>query len=238
MTKSSFIHYNPDIDEINIKPDDVLNIIHGDDRSPEDPVVQEVTEVFCRLRDIAMISGGYAVFDNIEILSREGIIKINNQEIRPHTKISGYMKDAEKIAVFICTAGQGFSEYSKRYNSEGDYLKGYVVDTFGSIIVEKAIGYIQERLEKQAQEKGMSITNRYSPGYCNWQVNEQKKIFSLLPENKCNISLSESCLMSPIKSVSGIIGIGKNVKKNKYACDICDNATCVYRKVKSKNIHH
>jgi len=231
----SFIHYNPEINEINVHPDDIFDMIHEVDRSPNNPVVQEVMQVFGQLRDMAHICGGYVIFDTIEVLRKDGIIKINDRDINPHLKVCGYMKDIEKIAIFICTAGPGFSEYSKKYNDEGDYLKGYIVDTFGSIVAEKAIDHIQEKLEKQMNENGLLITNRYSPGYCNWNVADQKNLFSLLPENNCGISLSESCLMHPIKSVSGIIGIGKNVEKKEYACDICEHAACIYRKVKDKN---
>ena len=138
------------------------------------------------------------------------------------------------MAVFVCTAGEGFSTCSDKYNKEGDYLKGFIVDAFGSLVAERAMDYIQKELEKEAGKCGMLITNRYSPGYCNWQVQDQKQLFSLLPGNPCNISLSESCLMLPIKSVSGIIGIGEKVRKREYSCDICNNITCVYRKVKDK----
>lgn len=148
------------------------------------------------------------------------------------------MEEAEKIAVFICTAGQGFSDYSRKYNKEGEYLKGYIVDTMGSVVVEKSMDFIQSELEKQVQSEGMKITNRYSPGYCNWPVDDQKLLFSLVPAHTCEISLSASCLMVPIKSVSGIIGIGRNVRKSSYSCDICNNLTCIYRKVKNKNNQH
>ena len=232
----SFIHYYPEIGDIDVHPEDVLDIFHETDRSEDNPVVLEVMQVYENLRDIARICGGYTIFENIEILHKKGIIKINDRSISPHIKISGYMKNAEKIAIFICTAGSGFSEFSKQYNDEGEYLKGYIVDTFGSVVVEKAINYIQKQLETKVSDEGLRITNRYSPGYCNWAVDDQKEIFSLLPDNKCSISLSKSCLMNPIKSVSGIIGIGKNVKKNSYACDICNNLTCIYRKVKNKRI--
>ena len=231
------VHYYPDIDEINIQPDDVFDMIHEADRSPDNPVVYEVMQVFEQLHDLAHICGGYTIFDDIEVVREEGVIKINGKDINPNTKVCGYMNNAEKIAIFICTAGPGFSEYSGKYNDEGDYLKGYIVDAFGSIVAEKAIDYIQGELEKQMNENGLFITNRYSPGYCSWDVADQKQTFSLLPENNCGISLSESCLMHPIKSVSGIIGIGKNVEKKSYACDICEHATCIYRKVKSKKCH-
>jgi hypothetical protein len=83
----------------------------------------------------------------------------------------------------------------------------------------------------------LNITNRYSPGYCNWSVSEQKLLFSFLPDGFCGIKLNDSALMTPIKSISGIIGIGQNVKMNEYNCNHCGVKDCTYRskKIKVKN---
>jgi cobalamin-dependent methionine synthase I len=63
-------------------------------------------------------------------------------------------------------------------------------------------------------------------------VSEQQKLFSFFPENFAGISLSDSSLMNPIKSVSGIAGIGTAVKYLGYACDDCTQADCVFRDLK------
>jgi hypothetical protein len=104
----------------------------------------------------------------------------------------------------------------------------------GSMMVEKAMDLIQEEMEAQFLSTGLKITQRYSPGYCNWALISQKEIFSLLPENKCGISLTESSLMLPIKSVSGIIGVGSRVSKKDYGCEICNNQSCIYRELRIK----
>lgn len=230
---SSFIHYRPDVKDLEITPDEVLDILQQKDRSPDNPVVSETLEIFEMLPDIVEMRGGYVVFDDMELFRQEGKIRINKVMLHPHRKITGYMKDAEKIAVFISTAGDGFTRFTEKYNKEGEYLKSYIVDIFGSFIAEKTIDYIQKNLENEMQDFGLHISNRYSPGYCNWEVKDQKQLFDLLPDNECNILLTDSCLMLPIKSVSGIIGIGPDIKKKSYACEICENKTCVYRKNKS-----
>ena len=48
------------------------------------------------------------------------------------------------------------------------------------------------------------------------------------------ITINESCLMQPIKSVSGIIGIGDEVRKRSYGCDICNSTSCAYRNIRKK----
>ena len=85
-------------------------------------------------------------------------------------------------------------------------------------------------LQMEMISGGKKITNRYSPGYCGWDVAEQHKLFQLIPDNFCGVRLNESSLMNPEKSVSGIIGIGENVKYNPYTCRICDMKDCIYRK--------
>jgi cobalamin-dependent methionine synthase I len=99
----------------------------------------------------------------------------------------------------------------------------------GSEMVEGAMDMVQDELEKEMKQQNMGITDRYSPGYCDWQVSEQPKLFSLLPEKFCGISLSESCLMYPIKSVSGVIGIGPKAERKGYICSFCNMKNCIYR---------
>lgn len=79
-------------------------------------------------------------------------------------------------------------------------------------------------------------TNRFSPGYCGWHVSEQHKLFSLFPAPEpCGVRLTPSALMMPIKSVSGIIGLGSHVRRMDYTCGLCDYLQCYKRKLKVKS---
>jgi len=106
------------------------------------------------------------------------------------------------------------------------------VDVIGSSIVEAAMDLIHDDLENKMKDARLGITNRYSPGYCGWDVVEQQKLFGLLPQGFCGVSLSASSLMTPIKSISGIIGIGINAKRRAYTCNLCDDKNCLYRNKK------
>jgi len=132
---------------------------------------------------------------------------------------------------FVVTAGPEPEDLARTLMAEGNYLEGYIADLVASAMVDSAADQIQEQVRKIAIEGGMSITNRYSPGYCSWKVEEQQKLFSLLPEGCCGISLSESSLMSPVKSISGIIGMGAEVSYRDYTCEICSMLHCQFRRV-------
>ena len=111
----------------------------------------------------------------------------------------------------------------------------FITNSIGSIIAEKAADAMEEALQAFIDKTGWKHTNRFSPGYCGWHVSEQQRLFSLFPTaNPCGIRLTDSSLMIPIKSVSGIIGIGKNVRHLDYSCGLCDYSKC-YKKRRRNN---
>ncbi len=149
-------------------------------------------------------------------------------------QVCGYLKGSEIAALFICTAGEEFNSLIDHFNSNGDLLEAYLVDAIGSLTVENAMDRIMDQLEEEWIDQNYKITNRYSPGYCNWHLAEQHKLFQLIEGHATNIQLTESSLMMPTKSVSGIIGIGREARKRDYGCSTCNNATCIYRKILQK----
>jgi cobalamin-dependent methionine synthase I len=90
---------------------------------------------------------------------------------------------------------------------------------------------METALEQEIE--GFRHTSRYSPGYCGWHLSEQRKLFRLLGDSPCGIELSDVCLMKPIKSISGIIGVGRNVKEKQYGCRYCEMETCYRKRIKN-----
>jgi cobalamin-dependent methionine synthase I len=155
---------------------------------------------------------------------------VDNQKFSTGRIISADLKGSTTAAFFVCTIGEGFEEFLKPV-FESSPAEGFLVDLLGSMIVEAVADYTEEKIIQLASEKyKFKCTNRFSPGYCKWSVEEQHKLFSLFPSNFCGISLSKSALMHPRKSVSGVIGLGEAVHKHKYQCAICDMEHCFRRK--------
>ncbi|HVN57718.1 MAG TPA: vitamin B12 dependent-methionine synthase activation domain-containing protein [Bacteroidales bacterium] len=178
------------------------------------------------------IKAEFAIHDKILIGKGVPSVRIGDVVLDTGKIIPGQLNNSESIAVFICTAGGQIGEYSRQLMAEKDFLKGYILDIIGSQAADIAADLMQAHLNDLAAARGLKTTNRYSPGYCGWQVSEQQKLFSLIPGNYCGVVLNNSSLMYPVKSVSGIIGIGRNVKFNMYTCDLCDQENCIYRNYK------
>lgn len=159
----------------------------------------------------------------------EKSILIDNTLLSLNKTVAFQMKNAERLAIFICTIGDQLENWSTRLFSEEDALRAHFVDTIASVAVENATGILHDFIEQQMLGQGWSVTNRFSPGYCGWPVSEQHLLFSFFPPATCGIELTESALMIPRKSTSGIIGIGSSVKREPYLCDRCANRDCTYR---------
>lgn len=178
--------------------------------------------------------GGYAIgaIDTLDIAA--GRLTVEGVTFEVGSQVCGYLKGADEAAFFLCTAGALFSDEAHALNESGDFMEAYIIDAIGSLSVERAMDRIHKALETEQAERGLKITNRYSPGYCNWPLKDQRPLFGFVGENPTGVVLSESCLMHPIKSVSGVIGIGEKAHRRAYGCVICKNTTCIYRRLVQK----
>ena len=172
--------------------------------------------------------GSYTVYHHPQFDTESGIVTINNSLFSLGKIVTHALKKSSSLAFFICTCGIEVEKLSKKLIKEGHTLEGYIVDLIGSEIAEGMADFIHREIGKDVAKEKMNYTNRYSPGYCNWSVSDQQLLFPLL-ENKCGVSLTPSSLMMPIKSVSGLIGIGPDVKFKGYSCNKCDASFCIYR---------
>ena len=177
------------------------------------------------------IRGGFIVSENIAVRSREDIFVFENTKFMAGKDVVNNLAESKKLALFVCTAGEEVTRRSRHHMKSGKMLEGYICDIIGSLLVERAMDFLQENLRDRCMQEGMKITNRYSPGYCNWEVNEQKKLFRFFPEGFCGVKLSKSSLMIPVKSISGVIGIGTRVTYNKYLCSSCKQNNCNYKNI-------
>jgi len=202
-----------------IPPKDILDII--------DEMLHEITKLCSPLCGYMICKGGYY---------ERGKVKIEDIIFETGLIIASAMKEADAIAIFTATLGSEFDIWLHQINKEDDIVKEFVANSLGSILAEGAVTNLMYELETEMHALDLKISNNYSPGYCDWPLNEQKKLFSILPPDISEIQLTDSCLMLPIKSVSGIIAVGKTVKKRAYKCDVCNMKNCVKNIKKGKKI--
>ena len=189
-----------------------------------DPMVDPVVDALLNKAECSFL---YRVCSPIAFV--DGALSCHDQRFTIGPIINSQLKGSDRMIVFACTIGPEIDALIKQYFSEGHYFEGYVADACASFLVEQLAHKMHRDIQKHMANKGDGVTNRFSPGYCNWNVEEQQKLFQLFPDDKCRITLTESSLMQPIKSISGIIGVGKNVQWQDYHCSNCSRKDCSYR---------
>lgn len=135
-------------------------------------------------------------------------------------KSKGLLKtlgEAKKAVVFAATLGIGIDRWIARYAAVAP-SKAVLLQALGGERIESLC-------DQFCTEKNLG--KRYSPGYGDFSLIYQREIFNLLHCEKIGLTLTESMMMSPTKSVTAIAGVGTACEKS---CPNCDKRDCVYRK--------
>ncbi len=220
--------FDIDFNELEITVPDIASEIGYKENEIPEYIYSDIKDIINEFKEKSKLKGGFIIYDSIEINSSD--ISINNIKLKTSEIISKALFNSEEAAVFVCTTGHLSDQIIKTYKQSGDILKSYLADIVASALAENCAEQISKKLKEYALKKSMKTTGRFSPGYCSWDVSEQKKLFSMLPKDFCDIKLTKYALMTPFKSVSGIIGIGKNVINGNYYCNFCTKTDCLFFK--------
>jgi hypothetical protein len=222
------------LSDLNLSVSQIESFMGYKEGEDSELVTDLIEEILKESREICTPKAQYSIFTGIMFEDSSKSVEIGNISFRIKKIVYNQIKKSDSAAIFLCTAGAEIGIRSRKAMQDRDLLRGYIYDVVGSEIVEATADLMQVELEKEVISEGRKITNRYSPGYCGWDVAEQHKLFQLVPDNFCGIRLTESALMDPVKSISGIIGAGTDVRFNPYTCGMCDLKDCFYRKVRER----
>ncbi len=123
--------------------------------------------------------------------------------------ISYVLSDCKWGAIYVATIGEGLEGEATRLMKKGEMLEATVLDAIGSTAVLQVRLELQDTINGIAKAKGYQTIVRFSPGYCDWHVSQQKILCQSIDADLIGVRLTESCMMIPIKSISGVIGIGR-----------------------------
>lgn len=157
-----------------------------------------------------------------------------NEKDTPVPKIAGM---ASGLALFAVTLGQAVHDKISELFEIKELALGSMLDSVASAAAEKAADMVERDFKEALKAKGVAkkirVVMRYSPGYCGWHVSGQKKLFQFLRPEDIGITLRESYLMEPLKSVSGVLIAGVkeiHMIKDEYPfCSMCETHSCQER---------
>ena len=209
---------------------DVADAIGYGPHVPDENVLQLISGLLCAFENIQT----HYCLDIFDGMVHSKRIEINGVPFNSGTAVANVMQGAKQFAVFVATAGEEYERLCAELtsNKDADILSQYIADAIGSTIAVKLGSYVEKRLADAIIPQRFS--HHLSPGYCHWPVSDQRPLFDLLGGNPCGVRLSDGFLMYPVKSLSGIIAIGDQLRQEVSGCDICPMVRCFRRHASTK----
>jgi len=128
------------------------------------------------------------------------------------TPVGEIFGQSEHLELFTVTVGKQTSDEIDRLFQTSDFALGCMLDAAASVTADRAAAELERRFGEALSHRGWSLESgaalRYSPGYCGWHISGQKKLFEYLRPEQIGVTLRDSYLMEPLKSVSGVVLAG------------------------------
>lgn len=146
--------------------------------------------------------------------------------------VGTFLEHSQLVATFIVTIGSALERLSRGWLRSGKVMQGAIADAIASQAAEAAAQRLTEEVRAWARAWGLDITPPYSPGHCGMTVRQQIPLFASLPAHQINVRITPSCLMLPIKSISGLLGLGPadKISPTGYPCQACTHPDCTQRR--------
>ena len=140
------------------------------------------------------------------------------------------LENCSSVIIFAATIGVEIDRLIAKYGRISP-SRALMMQAIGAERIEALCDEFCKDLEN---EKKVNLTSRFSPGYGDLPLNTQKYIFDVLDcSRKIGVTLNDSFLMSPSKSVTAFVGITDDkTKKTDNKCSLCEKTDCSYRGAK------
>ena len=139
--------------------------------------------------------------------------------------------EAQGIVLALATIGPAVEQRARELVNTEHGAAGLIVDAIGTVAAEQTADFLEREIHQDCVDRGWKVSRRYAPGYCGWEMEAQKEIFSRFPDT-LGIKLTNGCLMIPEKSLSFacLLSSNGNFGKIKVAdCKRCKQKDCPYR---------
>ena len=160
----------------------------------------------------------------VECCEKEGEICLGFMQSESKS-LAGNLKNCQTAFAFAATTGAAVQRLIAR-NALVSPVKGMVTDAIGSAAIEAFCDYVNRKVGDVDY-----LRPRFSPGYGDLPLDCQQILLDSLEAKKhIGLALTESKMLTPVKSVTAIIGLSeeKNKCKNKKGCMVCDRKNCPY----------
>ena len=138
------------------------------------------------------------------------IIKLKDTDFKIQSKdLYNNLKNCHKVYLLACTLGPQVDSLIRKTQFT-DQVMASVFQSTGAMYIEEVVDFANNQIAQIEKNQNNFTRPRFSPGFGDVSLEVQKDFFSLLPCSKIGLSLMDTLIMAPEKSVTAFIGIYKN----------------------------
>ena len=193
----------------------------------DERTLELIKESFQELNRVVRKRWIYRIYDLNETGNRLQFANIETDSKNLHRNLEG----CDQVILFGATLGIE-TDFLMTRMAVLDMAKTVVMQACATALLEEFCDQCQEELAQELKKENYYLRPRFSPGYGDFDIKYQENIMKALDcAKKIGLTLTDSCMMSPKKSVTALIGISHMQRQcMKSGCEICKNKECNFRR--------
>ena len=205
-----YLGYN---EKENILTSDIKNLVEDEIIEVEEKITPK-----CLFSTILPVNIGKTTFiSDLELLG---------EDIKLH------LKGSTHAVLFAATLGVNIDKLIRKYE-QTSMTKVVIIDAICNVIIEEFADEKENEYRDKLKTEGLYLTERYSPGYGDLPISSQSSVLSALDaQRKIGLTVTNSGIMIPRKSITAILGISNiPVVGHKANCSKCVlEGKCAFKK--------
>ena len=150
----------------------------------------------------------------------------------PGNSLPKHLASSTQVIFLSATVGEMVEKSASAAFARGEYALGMLIDAAATAAVEQTADELEKLLANQFAKLGFKMTFRFSPGYGDWDLSEQGKVAKLANAEAIGVSLTDSLMLMPRKSITAVIGLCPDIEIEtpSKGCNRCTKLDCSMRR--------
>ena len=177
--------------------------------SPDQDVSELLEKAASEMADVMKAQAVFEVFDlDCPVKPDNNTLpKISFADVTLQSRdLGNNLKDCKKVALLAATLGPQVDALIRRHSSMNPVYAS-ILQATGAMYIEELVDITNSEIKKIAEAAGLNTKPRYSPGYGDVPLQVQKDFFRLLPCTRIGLTLMDTLIMAPEKSVTAFVGL-------------------------------
>lgn len=207
---------------------EVLRYLGYRGAQPDEMVEQNLDHCIAELQSAAAPKSVFQAFELSHLA--EGTMKTGGVLIRSKN-LARTLKGCTSVYLMAATLGVAVDRLITRASAVR-MSDAVLYQAAAAAMIEAYCDEVNDTLREEAERVGLYCRPRFSPGYGDFRIEHQRDISRLLDTpRKIGLTVTESCLLVPIKSVTAVIGLSNSPQPcHRKGCEECSKQDCAFRR--------